>query len=403
MLTRGGRVTCFSHRYHNTGRDRYIADINDYWNRYAAEQGIDRIVGHGRFVDADTVQVNGERYRAGHIVIATGSQALVPPLPGAEQGITWDGFFQLRQQPRRVAINGGGYVGVELAGMLSALGSEVTIVALEERLLELFDPMICEVPMAEMPKQGIELRMGFRVTGLTRTAAGIAVQSADGAGLDGYDGVLWAVGRAPNTGNLNLAAAGVAVLSNGIVPVDDYRNTNVTGIFAIGDVTGKAPLTPVAIAAGRRLAERLFDGQPERRLDYANVPSVVFSHPPIGTVGLTETQARERYDRAVTVYKTQFTPMRYVLAEHSASIAMKLVCAGDEQKVVGVHIVGENADEMLQGSAVPVKMGATKADLDDTVAIHPTSVEELVTMKVPESPPVADERTDDGVLWREAS
>ena len=385
------------------GRDRYIADINGYWNRYAQEQGIERIEGHGRFVDGNTVQVNGEHYRADHIVIATGSQPIVPPLPGAELGITSDGFFKLPQQPRRVAIIGGGYIGVELAGMLRALGSEVTMVALEDRVLELFDPLITEVLMVEMRKQGIELHMGFRVTGLTRTPAGIAVQSADSVNLDGYDGVIWAVGRAPNTGALNLAAAGVEAQGNGIVPVDAYQTTNVPGIYAIGDVTGKFPLTPVAIAAGRRLAERLFDGRPERRLDYENVPSVVFAHPPVGTVGLTEPQARERYGRAVTVYKTQFTPMRYALAEHGASTAMKLVCAGEDEQVVGIHLVGENADEMLQGFAVAVKMGATKADLDDTVAIHPTSAEELVTMKVPEPPPVADEGTDDGVLWREAS
>ncbi len=384
------------------GRERYIADINGYWNGYAQAQGIDRIAGRAHFVAAHTVQVNGEHYSAEHMVIATGSRPIVPPVPGAELGITSEGFFQLQQQPQRIAIIGGGYIGVELAGVLKALGSQVTVVALEDRVLEVFDPMLSEVLMAEMRRQGIELRMSFPVAGLARTDAGIALDSSRGGRLDGYDCVIWAVGRTPNTRNLNLEGAGVHVLGNGIVPVDEYQNTNVPGIFAIGDVTGRLPLTPVAIAAGRRLAERLFDGQPQRRLDYEHVPSVVFSHPPIGTVGLTETQARERYGRGVTIYRTQFTPMRYALAEQGTTTAMKLVCVGDEQQVVGVHLIGENADEMLQGFAVAVKMGATKADLDDSVAIHPTSAEELVTMNSPEPQPVSNEVTDAGIAWREA-
>jgi len=385
------------------GRDRYIANINNYWNGYVQAQGIERIEGHARFVDANTVQVNGERYRADHVVIATGSQPIVPPVPGAELGITSDGFFQLQQQPQRVGVIGGGYVGVELAGVLKTLGSEVTVVALEERVLELFDSMISEVLMAEMRQQGIELRMSFPVTGLTNSDAGIALESSRGERLEGYDCVIWAVGRTPNIRDLNLAAAGVETRANGIVPVDEYQNTNVPGIYAIGDVTGRNPLTPVAIAAGRRLSERLFDGQSERRLDYENVPSVVFAHPPIGTVGLTETQARERYAREVTIYKTHFTPMRYALAERGATTAMKLVCVGEQQRVVGVHLIGENADEMLQGFAVAVKMGATKADLDNTVAIHPTSAEELVTMRLSEPQPVDNERIDADIVWREAS
>ncbi len=383
------------------GREAYITRINRYWDGYVADSGITRIDGSARFVDANTIEVDGQRHTADHIVVATGGRPIVPPVPGAELGITSDGFFALAEQPRRVAIIGAGYIGVELAGVLRALGSEVTVVALEARVLETFDEMLSEVLMAEMRKQGIALHMSFQVAGLAQTASGIALDASDGDRLDGFDSVIWAVGRAPNTAGLALDRAGVETRANGIVPTDTCQNTNVPGIYAIGDITGRTPLTPVAIAAGRRLAARLFDGQPESRVDYNNIPSVVFAHPPIGTVGLTEQQARERHAK-VTVYKTDFTPMRHALSGHGVTTAMKLVCVGEEQRVVGIHLIGDNVDEMLQGFAVAVKMGATKADLDDTIAIHPISAEELVTMKVPEPDPHPHHSVDGGVEWKEA-
>jgi glutathione-disulfide reductase len=383
-------------------RDRYVAGINGYWTRHLAGHNIERIEGRARFVDPHTVEVNGEHCRAGHIVIATGSRPLVPALPGAELGITSEGFFRLARLPGRVAIIGGGYIGVELAGVLKALGSEVTLVALEERLLELFDPMISEVLMEEMRRLGIDLRMNFRVAGLAKTEAGLALDDAHGERLDGHDCAIWAVGRAPDTRDLNLVAAGIEARANGAIPTDENHNTGVDGVYAIGDVTGRKPLTPVAIAAGRRLAERLFNGAKGGRLDYGNVPTVVFSHPPVGAVGMTEPEARKRYGRGVTVYRTHFTPMRYALAQRECATAMKLVCVGEAQKVVGVHIIGENADEILQGFAVAVKMGARKADLDATAAIHPTSAEELVTLKIAQPQPVDDEGIDAGIVWQEA-
>jgi glutathione-disulfide reductase len=386
------------------GRENYIANINRYWNSHVVDRGIDRINGTASFVDAHTVKVNGKHYSADHIVIATGGQPIVPPVPGAELGITSDGFFQLQEQPGNVAVIGGGYIGVELSGVLRALGSRVSLIALEKKPMERFDPMIADVLTEEMFKQDIALHTEFQVAALSNSAEGIVITNSEGASIGSFDTVIWAVGRRPNTRNLNLEAAGVEMLPNGIVPVDGYQNTNVDGIYAIGDITGKVPLTPVAIAAGRKLAERLFNNKPLSRLDYDNIPSVVFSHPPIGTVGITETEARERHDK-VTVYKTQFTPMRYALNQldggHGSKTAMKLVCAGKEEKVVGVHIIGDNADEMLQGFAVAVKMGASKADFDNTVAIHPTSAEELVTLKVPEPDPV-EESVDTGLEWSEA-
>lgn len=375
-------------------RDEYVADIRRYWDGYAVDTGIDRIEGQARFVDTHTLDVGGRRYSADHIVIATGGRPLVPRLPGADLGITSDGFFALQEQPQKVAVIGGGYIGVELAGVLQALGSQVGLVALEERVLAAFDPMLSEVLMEQMGRQGIALHLGWQVAALERAGEQIRLQSSEGEVLGGFDSVIWAVGRRPNTHGLGLEAAGIATAPDGTIMVDDWQNTGVPGVYAIGDVTGRVPLTPVAIAAGRRLAERLFAGDREASVDYDNVPSVVFAHPPIGTVGLSEPEARERFD-SVRVYQTRFTPMRHALSRHPMETAMKLVCAGPDERVVGIHLIGEGVDEMLQGFAVALKMGATKADLDNTLPIHPVSAEELVTLKNPEPEPVHE-------VWREA-
>jgi glutathione reductase (NADPH) len=388
-----------------TAREQYIANINNYWNGYVDESGIDRIQGYARFVDAHTLEVNDEHYHADHIVIATGGQPIVPPVAGAEFGITSDGFFAMQEQPQRVAVVGGGYIGVELSGVLNALDSNVTIIALEDRLMERFDPMISSVLEKEMRAQGIQIQTGFQVAAVTKSAEGLVVHSANDEHLAAFDTVIWAVGRRPNTDKLGLDTAGVEVMPNGIIPVDGYENTNVPGIYAIGDVTGKVPLTPVAIAAGRKLAERLFNNRPDSKVDYDNVPSVVFAHPPIGTVGLTEAEARQRYGSDVTVYKSEFTPMRHALSADGITTAMKLVCAGEDEKVVGIHMIGDYVDEMLQGFAVAVKMGVRKADFDNTIAIHPSSAEELVTMKHPVEHEPAETviDVDAGNEWKEAS
>lgn len=388
-----------------TAREQYIRNINNYWNGYVDDSGIEHIHGYARFIDANTVEVNAQHYQADHIVIATGGHPIVPPVPGAEYGITSDGFFALQEQPQRVAVIGGGYIGVELSGVLNALDSSVTIIALEDRLLERFDPMISTVLEQEMRQQGIQIQTGFQVAALTRSAEGLVVHSAKDEQLAAFDVVIWAVGRRPNTDRLELDTAGVQVMPNGIIPVDGDENTNVPGIYAIGDVTGKVPLTPVAIAAGRNLAERLFNGKADNKVDYDNIPSVVFAHPPIGTVGITEDEARQRYSNSVTVYKSEFTPMRHALSADGITTAMKLVCAGEDEKVVGIHMIGDYVDEMLQGFAVAVKMGAKKADFDSTIAIHPSSAEELVTMKHPVETQQAECETydiDAGNEWKEA-
>ena len=382
-------------------REQYIGNISHYWHGYVADSGIDYIEGYARFVDATTVTVNGQNITADHIVVATGSQPIVPPLPGAELGITSDGFFNLKKLPRKVAVIGGGYIGVELSGMLHALGSEVSLFAMEDRLLAQFDPMISEELQIQMQASGIDVHTAFLVDALEQTEAGIAVHGANRQ-LHGFDTVIWAVGRRPNTRRLGLDAAGVETQPNGVIPVDDHGSTNIGGIYAVGDVIGKICLTPVAIAAGRKLADRLFNSAAYSPLEYENIPTVVFAHPPIGTVGLNETEARQRYGNHVRVYTSRFTPMRYALSEHGAGTAMKLVCAGSDEKVVGIHLIGDGVDEMLQGFAVAVNMGATKADFDRTIAIHPSSAEELVTMKTAqeEQRAVNDEAYSD---WKQAS
>ncbi|MEE4379947.1 MAG: glutathione-disulfide reductase [Candidatus Competibacteraceae bacterium] len=366
-----------------TAREAHIRKINHWYIGYLDQAGVELIRGHAHFDDAHTVVVNEERYQAEHIVIATGGQPRIPDIPGAEWGITSDGFFALDACPRRVAVVGGGYIAVELAGMLRAFGAEVLLIQRRDTLLREFDSLLGEQLMMQMREDGITVLTDTTLQAVERLPDGLLNLHCQGdcAEIVPVDSLIWAIGRDPLTADLNLPATGVTLNEDGTIPVDGFQNTNVPGIYVIGDITGHFPLTPVAIAAGRRLADRLFDNQSDRRLVYQNIPTVVFSHPPIGTVGLTEEQARSTYGEAVKIYQTRFTPMYHALTSHKTQTAMKLVCVGTEEKVVGCHIIGHDADEMLQGFAVAMRMGATKRDFDDTVAIHPTSAEELVTMR----------------------
>ncbi len=363
-------------------RERYINGINNWYGNYLKDSNIDLLAGHARFVDAHTVEVSGKTYTADHIVISPGGYPLVPDIPGAELGITSDGFFALNAQPQRVAVVGAGYIAVELAGVLNSLGSNVSMLLRRDHFLGNFDVMLRDTLMEEMAEAGINLITRVNINKLERQADGRIRASCDsGITLEDLDAVIWAIGRAPNTADLNLHSTGVNVDNNGYIPTDTFQNTNVKNVYAVGDVTGRAQLTPVAIAAGRRLSDRLFNNMPERKLDYTLIPTVVFSHPPIGTIGLSEEEARLEHGDAVKIYQTSFTAMYHAISGKSVKTAMKLVCVGAEEKVVGCHIIGIGADEMLQGFAVAIKMGATKKDFDNTVAIHPTSAEELVTMR----------------------
>jgi glutathione reductase (NADPH) len=362
-------------------RDAYIARLNGIYAGNLERRGVALLRGKARFIDDRTLEVEGRRIAAERIVIATGGRPVVPQLPGAELGFTSDGFFELEEPPQRVAVVGSGYVSVELAGAFSGLGSDTTVLVRKDGVLRSFDAMLGNELGMAMQASGIRLETAVVPRALESTAQGVTLLAADGRTFGPFDGVLWAVGRAPNTAGLNLEAAGVAVDRNGFVPVDDWQATNVPHVFALGDVTGRPALTPVAIAAGRRLADRLYGGMEDRHLDYRFIPTVIFSHPPIGTIGMTEAEARLGHGDDVRIYESQFTPMYYALGPHKPQTRMKLVTAGPEERVVGCHIIGDGVDEMLQGFAVAIRMGATKQDFDDTVAIHPTSAEELVTMR----------------------
>jgi glutathione reductase (NADPH) len=342
---------------------------------------VEHIEGWAKIIDAHTVQVGDTEYTADRLVIATGGRPLLPGIPGAELGITSDGFFELPEQPKRVLVAGSGYIAVELAGVFAGLGSETQLVIRKDRVLRSFDCMLSDELMEAMQKDGVALANGVIPASVEKTAEGLVLHAEDGRRFGPVDCILWAIGRGPNTDGLGLDAAGVETDEAGFVPTDTFQATNVENIFALGDVTGREALTPVAIAAGRRLADRLYGGMDGRHLDYQHIATVIFSHPPIGTIGLTEAEARAQYGDDMKIYTSGFTPMFYALGDKKQRSVMKLITAGAEEKVVGCHVIGDGADEMMQGFAVAVRMGATKKDFDDTVAIHPTSAEEFVTMR----------------------
>lgn len=362
-------------------RDAYVARLNGIYQENLNKRNVELIRGTGDFVNKNSIRVESDDYRADNIVIATGGRPIVPRIHGAELGITSDGFFELPDRPERVALAGSGYVAVELSGVFNALGSDTTVLVRKDGMLRSFDQMLRDEQHKAMQQDGIQLETGVVPHALERTSGGLKLIAEDGREFGTFDSIVWAVGRAPNTEYLRLDAAGVAADGYGFVPVDDYQATNVDNIFALGDVTGREALTPVAIAAGRRLADRLYGGMADRHLEYRFIPTVVFAHPPIGTVGMTEADARAEFGDDVRVYESRFTPMLYALGEHKEPSAMKLVTVGHEEKIVGCHVIGDGADEMMQGFSVAVRMGATKKDFDDTVAIHPTSAEEFVTMR----------------------
>ncbi len=362
-------------------RDAYIVRLNAIYARNLAAKGVKHVRGTARFIDAHTLEANGERFTAPHIVIATGSVPIVPPLTGAQLGITSDGFFELERRPQRVAIAGSGYIACELAGAFHELGSQVELFIRKDRLLTHFDAMLGKSLMREMHAEGMAIHPHVVPASVSGQADQKTLIAQDRREFSGFDCLLWAVGRAANVASLHTDRAGLALDANGFLVTDGFQNTNVGGLYAIGDVAGRAALTPVAIAAGRRLSDRLFGGKRDRRLEYEMIPTVVFTHPPIGTVGLSESEARSRYGEAVKVYVADFTPMYHALTTRKTHTDMKLVCVGTQERIVGCHIIGAGADEMLQGFAVAIRMGATKRDFDDTVAIHPTSSEELVTMR----------------------
>ncbi|KAI8986927.1 glutathione-disulfide reductase [Pilobolus umbonatus] len=374
-------------------RDAYVKRLNGIYERNLNNDKIEHFQGFASFVGKDTVRIEPTdeapyEVKAKKILIATGGHAIIPDIPGAHLGIDSDGFFDLEHQPKSVAVIGTGYIGVELAGIFNTLGTKTTIFSRTKHILRSFDEIIREPLLKEMQNTGVNFVFDSKVTALMREneSGPIRIEYlSDGQkGSMEVDTVLWAVGRGPNIQKLNLEAAGVAKTEKGFIKVDEYQNTTTENVYALGDACGHAELTPVAIAAGRRLSDRLFGGDQFKtsKLDYDNIPTVVFSHPTAGTIGLTETKAREKYgDENVKVYTSKFVNMYFSMLDHKEPTAYKLVVTGPEEKVVGVHILGRGSDEILQGFGVAVRMGATKADFDNCVAIHPTAAEELVTMR----------------------
>jgi glutathione reductase (NADPH) len=363
------------------GRDAYVSRLNGIYAANLAKSKVELVRGFARVVDAHTIEVDGRRISGQHIVLATGGRPRHSGIPGAELGIDSDGFFDLAARPQRVTLVGSGYVAVEFAGVLAALGSEVTVLWRGENLLREFDPMLGEAAREGLIAAGVTLMPHTMPGALARAASsGINVQLDDGRSIAAQDAVIWAIGREPATDFID-TGVGVARDARGYIEVDEFQQTSVAGILAVGDVTGQATLTPVAIAAGRRLADRIWGGQSGRKLSYDNIPTVLFGHPPLGTIGLTEPEARARFGAAVKCYHSTFVPMYYALTSAKPKTRMKLVTVGAEERIVGLHLAGRGVDEMLQGFAVAVRMGATKRDFDDTVAIHPTAAEELVTMR----------------------
>ena len=369
-------------------RQAYIGRIHTSYNNVLAKNNVDVFNGFARFKDAKTIEVSyadgsTELVTADHILIATGGRPSIPAVKGAEYGIDSNGVFALNELPKRVAVVGAGYIAVELAGVLNSLGSKTHLFVRQHAPLRNQDPLIVETLVEVLAQDDIQLHTKALPEEVVKNADGSLTLKLQDGRKTTVDTLIWAIGREPATDVINLEVTGVKTNSRGQIIVDKYQNTNVPGIYAVGDIIeGGIELTPVAVAAGRRLSERLFNNKPNEHLDYNLVPTVVFSHPPIGTVGLTEPQAIEQYgEENVKVYKSSFTAMYTAVTEHRQPCRMKLVCVGKEEKIVGLHGIGFGVDEMIQGFAVAIKMGATKADFDNTVAIHPTGSEEFVTMR----------------------
>ncbi|WNC68519.1 glutathione-disulfide reductase [Thalassotalea nanhaiensis] len=363
-------------------RQAYISRIHQSYDNGLAKNNVTVINGFGKFIDKNTIEVNGETYTADNILIATGGRPSVPNIPGAEYGITSDGFFALNEQPKRVAVVGAGYIAVEIAGVLNALGSETTLLVRKHKPLRDFDDMMSDTLVEIMAAEGPTLKTHCTPKEVIKNSDNSLTLELENGEAITVDAIIWAIGREPATDNINIKATGIELNARGFIDTDKYQNTSVENIYAVGDNTGRAQLTPVAVAAGRRLSERLFNGKTDEHLDYNLIPTVVFSHPTIGTIGLTEQQAIASFgDEDITVYTSQFTSMYTAVTQHRQPCRMKLICQGKNEKIVGMHCIGLGSDEMLQGFAVAVKMGATKADFDNTIAIHPTAAEEFVTMR----------------------
>ena len=362
-------------------KDREIDRLNAVYLQLLENSGVRLYSTHGKLLDPHTVQVGEETISADKILIATGGRPWVPDIPGASLSITSDEAFHLESLPVRVIVVGGGFIACEFAGIFNGLGSEVVQVYRGEQILRGFDHDVQDTVATEMRKKGIDVRVGLNVTGLSRQSDGqILVKLDDGSELHA-DTVMYATGRVPNVRNLGLSDAGVHALPGGMILVNEYSRTNLANVFAVGDVTNRVNLTPVALMEGHAFADSEFGGN-SRPVNHGFIPSAVFSHPPVGTVGFSETDASKHYGK-LDVYRSVFKPMKHTLSGMDEKTMMKLLVQASSGKVVGLHVVGMDAPEIVQGFAVAIKSGLTKEQFDQTTGIHPTAAEELVTMRVP--------------------
>lgn len=370
----------FDWPYFKNKRDNYVKRLNGIYERNLDKDEIKHIKGRAKFVAKNEVEValeNGgtQRIKAKHILIATGGRPKKPEIPGKELTIDSDGFFDLEQMPKSIATSGAGYIGVEMTGMLHALGSKTHFFIRGDKLLRTFDPMIQDAVTKEYERQGINLYKGTTITKVEDIGNGMKrVTYQESASKKEstveVEVVLFATGREPEIEDLHIKDFDIKLTDKNHIVTDEYQNTSIENVYAIGDVCDRGyELTPVAIAAGRRLSDRLFGGKKDAHLVYENIPSVVFAHPEIGSVGLTEPEAREKYGDKVKIYKTEFTAMYFAMMEpeDKQPTAYKIICVGEEEKVVGLHILGQGSSEILQGFGVAIKMGATKQDFDNCV------------------------------------
>jgi len=363
-------------------REAYLRRLNGIYQQQLDHRQITLLKGSARMESPHHVVVENRCLHAPHILIASGGKPDVPKVPGAAMGITSDGFFSLYRMPKSVAVIGAGYIAVELAGVLLALGSSVTLFTRYNAVLRQFDPMLGSALIEQMQQDGLNWVHSNNIEALESSADGrLNVITDHAQSHDSFDTVIWAAGRSPHTEELDLPCAGVETDARGFIVTDLYQNTSADGVYALGDATSAPALTPVAIAAARKLMDRLFGNEPYAHIDEENIPSVVFSHPPIGTVGMSEPQAREAFGDQVKVYQSSFNPLSHAITQRKVKSHFKVIVSGAEETLRGIHLFGEGADEMLQGFAVVLRMGGSKKDLDRTIAIHPSGAEELVTLR----------------------
>lgn len=363
-------------------KDAELNRLEDIYHRLLRESGVDEITGTGKVTGPHSVEVNGKTYTAEHILIATGGWPHLPDLPGIEHAITSNEALDLPDLPKRVVIVGGGYIAVEFAGIFNALGAEVHIIIRADNILRGFDQTMRDALRVELENQGIHIHSECMVRSIEKTDSGYSLR-LDQIDFMETDLVMYATGRKPNTANIGLAENGIEMDKNGAILVDEFSKTSVDSIYAIGDVTDRVQLTPVALAEGMALVRTLYDGKPTS-MSYDNIPSAVFSTPPIGSVGLTEEDARR--DHKIEIYQSSFKPMKHTLSGRNERSVMKLIVDKDTDKILGAHMMGVDAPEILQGIGIAVKAGATKSDFDATIGIHPTGAEEFVTMREPLRP-----------------